>query len=274
MPAKKPEGVIKVDEAVVRYTSVNGQDYISLTDMAKQFGGERAISSWLRGRPTIEFLGAWEALNNPGFKPHEFVGFKNQSGSNRFNPSPKQWIARTGAIGLTVKAGRYGGTNAHQDIAFEFASYLSPEFKLYLIREFQRLKQNEQKLEQWDYRRFLTKVNYRLQTDAIQKILVPLSVLPEERKGILYAGEAEIVNLALFGMASNVWRKENPKLAKTGNLRDYATIEQLTVLANLESMNSMFIHDGMDKQERFDRLRAEAARQLTALLASHGGLLP
>ena len=271
----KKRSFITVGDSVIKVIKHQNQDYICLTDMVKNYGGDTAIYSWLRNRNTVEFLGVWELLNNPNFKGGEFETFKTQVGLNSFHLTPKKWITTTDAIGLTSKAGRYrGGTYAHKDIAFEFGSWLSAEFKLFLIKEFQRLKEQESKFLQWDYRRFLTKVNYQLQTEAVQQILTPLSSLLVNKQGIIFAEEADIVNLALFGMTAKQWRAANKSLAKTGNIRDYATMEQLTVLANLESINSMFIRDGHDKQQRFSSLRKEAIRQLTALLSSRTQILP
>lgn len=260
---------IIVENSPIRVVNHLEEDYLCLTDMVKNYGGDVAIYSWLRNRNTVEFLGIWELLNNKDFKGGGFETFKRQVGLNSFHLTPKKWIDNTNAIGLISRAGRYGGgTYAHKDIAFEFGSWLSAEFKLYLIKEFQRLKEKESEQGRWDYRRFLTKVNWRIQTDTIQQILVPISEIPANQQGILYAVEADIINLALFGITAKQWREKNRKLSKTGNIRDYATIEQLTVLANLESINSMFITQGMSKQARFDSLRKEAIRQLTALLQS------
>lgn len=273
--AETKRNEIIVADATIKVLSIEGEDYICLTDMVRDRGGEQILYNWLRNRNTIEFLGIWETLYNPEFKPLEFERFKKQAGLNSFYLTTKKWIDSTNAVGLTSKAGRYGGgTFAHKDIAFEFGSWLSPEFKLLIIKEFQRLKQKEQELEQWDYRRFLSKVNYKLQTDAVKTTLVPLAQLPKSREGLLYAEEAEIVNLALFGMTSKEWRMANPELAKKGNVRDYATIEQLTILSNLESANSMFISEGMGKEERYTRLQSEAARQQIALTTSRARLMP
>jgi hypothetical protein len=266
---------ITIGAATIRIIKYLDQDYICLTDMVKNYGGDVAIYSWLRNRNTVEFLGIWELLNNPDFKGSGFETFRKQVGLNSFHLTPKKWIDNTNAIGLTSKAGRYGGgTFAHKDIAFEFGSWLSAEFKLYLIKEFQRLKEEENEQGHWDYRRFLTKVNWHIQTSAIQQILVPLSSLPTHKQGVVYAAEADIINIALFGMTAKHWRDANEKLAKSGNIRDYASIEQLTVLANLESINAMLITQGLDKQLRFENLRKEAIRQLTALLESRASLLP
>lgn len=267
MPRKKSEIVIK--DAAIKVLNINGQDYICLTDMIKNYGDDQLIYSWLRNRNTVEFLGVWETLNNPTFDADQWDVYRGQAGLNSFNLTPKKWIDTTGAIGMVSKAGRYGGgTFAQKDIAFEFGSYISPEFKLLIIKEFQRLKDLELENEQWDYRRFLAKVNYKLQTSAIKDVLIPLTTLPQAKSGVVYAEEADVVNLAIFGMTAKDWRKKNPALAKKGNIRDFATIEQLTVLANLESLNSMFISDGYNKTTRYEKLHTEAQRQLSSLIAS------
>ena len=272
---KKKIAEIVVKTSTIRVIKHLGEDYLCLTDMVKNYGGDVAIYSWLRNRNTVEFLGVWELLNNVHFKGSGFETFKRQVGLNSFHLTPKKWIDNTGAIGLISKAGRYaGGTYAHKDIAFEFGSWLSADFKLYLIKEFQRLKEQETKQGHWDYRRFLTKVNWHIQTSTIQQLLIPLSQLPINKQGIIYATEAEIINIALFGITSREWRHNNQDLAKTGNIRDHATIEQLTVMANLESINSMLITQGLDKEQRFTALRKEAIRQLTALLQSRTPLTP
>lgn len=266
---------IIISDVTIRIIKYQNQDYICLTDMVKNYGGDVAIYSWMRNRNTVEFLGVWELLNNPDFKGLGFETFKKQVGLNNFYLTPKKWIDNTNAIGLTSKPGRYGGgTFAHKDIAFEFGSWLSAEFKLYLIKEFQRLKEMETQQEHWDYRRFLAKVNWHIQTSAVKQMLIPNSTLLASKHGIVYAEEADIINLALFDMIASDWAKNNPELSKSGNIRDYASIEQLTVLANLESINSMLITQGMSKEQRFTRLRAEAIRQLTALLESRTLLLP
>lgn len=271
---QKPAQLI-VQDNTIKVLKVNGEDYICLTDMVKNHGDDQLIYSWLRNRNTVEFLGVWETLNNPGFNADQFDNYRRQAGLNSFNLTPKKWIETTGAIGLVSKAGRYGGgTFAQKDIAFEFGSYISPEFKLVIIKEFQRLKDLELEGERWDYHRFLTKVNYKLQTDAIKGMLLPLTSLPENKSGLVYANEADIVNLALFGMTAKQWRDSHKEQAKKGNIRDFATVEQLTVLANLESLNSMLINDGMDKKARYDKLHSEAQRQLSSLLASKMRLQP
>ncbi len=270
----KPNPRLIVKDTEIKTLKINDQDYICLTDMVKTDGDEQLIYSWLRNRNTVEFLGIWETLNNPDFNEATFDDYRSQAGLHSFNLTPKKWTDTTGAIGIISKAGRYGGgTFAHKDIAFEFGSYISPEFKLIIIKEFQRLKELEAKGEQWDYHRFLSKVNYRLQTDAIKVMLAPLAKnKPGER--FMYANEADIVNIALFGKTAKEWRDANPEDAKKGNIRDNASVEQLTVLANLESLNSMFISQGLDKRDRFDRLYAEAQRQLSALMASKMRIAP
>ncbi len=266
---------IIVDNSEIRVIKHRNQDYICLTDMVKNYGGDVAIYSWMRNRNTLEFLGVWELINNLDFKGGGFETFKKHVGLNSFHLTPKKWIDNTNAIGIISKAGRYGGgTYAHKDIAFEFGSWLSAEFKLYLIKEFQRLKEMESQQEHWDYRRFLTKVNWRIQTSSVRQILIPSSNLPVNKQGIVYAVEADIINLAIFNTTADDWKKNNPELAKSGNIRDYASIEQLTVLANLESIDAMLITQGLNKEERFNQLRVEAIRQLTALLESKTSLLP
>jgi hypothetical protein len=260
---------VSVGETLIKVIKVANEDYICLTDMVNEYGGDQAIYSWMRNRNTVEFLGVWETLNNPDFKGLEFDTFRKQAGLNSFFLTPKKWITATAASGIISKAGRYGGgTFAHKDIAFEFGSYLSPEFKLLIIREFQRLKNQEQELEKWDYHRFLTKVNYRLHTAAIRDVLVPLTTTLKSKTGLIYASEADIINLALFGITAKDWRIKNKDKAKKSNIRDYATIEQLTVLSNLESLNSMMITERQDKQARFEKMRAEAQRQMSALISS------
>ena len=242
-------------------------DYICITDIARFKDSDRTddlIRNWLRNRNTIEYLGIWEQLNNPDFKPVEFDGFKKQAGLNSFTLTPKQWIEKTGAIGIISKSGRYGGTYAHKDIAFEFASWISVEFKLYLIKEFQRLKDDENRRLSlaWNLNRTLSKLNYRIHTDAIKAHLIPAIVTPEQ-VAITYATEADILNVALFGQTARQWRDANPKLE--GNMREYATVEQLLVLANIEGMNAEFIHMGLIQGERLKRLNEIAIRQMRTL---------
>ena len=246
-------------------------DYISLTDIAKYKNTKEAneiIRNWLRNRNTIEFLGLWEKLNNKDFKPVEFDGFRKEAGLNSFTMSPSKWIKNTNAIGITSKAGRYGGTYAHQDIAFEFATWISVEFKLYLIKEFQRLKNEETEKNRldWDIKRTIVKMNYQIHTDAIQKHLVPNDI-SKNRVSFVYASEADLLNIALFGMTAKEWFEKNPQLQ--GNMRDYATAEQLVVLANLENLNAQLIKQKISAEERVIMLNHIAREQLELLFKSN-----
>ncbi len=261
--------IITVKGTEVAIITRHGQDYISLTDMVKGFGDESVLYNWLRNRNTIEFLGIWERLNNPDFKPLEFERFWNQAGLNRFSLSPTKWIQATGAIGLVAKAGRGGGTYAHKDIAFEFGSWLSPEFKLYLITEFQRLKDAEASTRslEWSVQRTLAKVNYRIHTYAIKEHLVP-PMLSKTQTNAIYASEADFLNMALFGTTAADWRRANP--AQEGNMRDHATLEQLVVLSNLESINAMLLHQGLSASQRLIQLNAMAISQMRSLLNAQG----
>jgi hypothetical protein len=249
--------------------SKNNDDYISLTDIARYRDAERSdyiLQNWLRNYSTIEFIGLWEQIHNPDFNSIEFDGFKNSAGSNSFSLTPKRWIERTNAIGIISKTGRYGGgTFAHKDIAFEFASWISAEFKLYLIVEFQRLKEDEtDRLQlEWNLQRTLAKVNYRIHTDAIKENLVPPAI-SKSATNLVYASEADVLNVALFGKTAKQWRDENPKI--DGNIRDIATLEQLVVLSNLESLNAVFIRQGLSQAERLTQLNAIAITQMTSLL--------
>jgi hypothetical protein len=245
------------------------EDYISLTDIAKSRNPDHPddlIRNWLRNRNTLELLGIWEQLHNDSFNPVEFDGIKKQAGLNSFTLTPKQWIEKTAAIGIESRAGRYGGTYAHTDVAFEFASWVSVEFKLYLIKEFQRLKEDENRRLSlaWNLNRTLAKINYRFHTDAIQAHLIPAEVTPKQAS-ITYANEADLLNVALFGQTAREWREANPN--KDGNMRDYATLEQLLVLANLENMNAEFIHMELPQSDRIKRLNAIAIRQMQTLTA-------
>jgi len=245
--------------------SVREEDFISLTDIARYKNADHTddlIRNWLRNRNTIEFLGLWEQLNNPDFKPVEFDGFRKQAGLNSFTLTPKQWIMGIQAIGLVSKSGRYGGTYAHKDIAFEFASWISVEFKLYLIKEFQRLKEEERKTLGWDIKRNLVKLNYRIHTDAIKTHLIP-QALNAAQTSFIYASEADVLNLALFGVTATQWRISNPE--KTGNLRDYADVSQLVCLSNLENLNALFISEGLAQPIRLERLNKIAIHQMTLL---------
>ena len=257
---------INVKGTAIAIVEQHKQDYISLTDMVKGFGDDTMIYSWMRNRNTLEFIGIWEQMNNPDFKGNEFVTFKTQAGLNSFNLTPKKWIDATNAIGIISKAGRYGGgTFAHKDIAFEFGSWLSPEFKLYLIKEFQRLKESENdrlKLE-WNLQRTLAKVNYHIHTDAIKENLIPKE-LSKTKINFVYANEADMLNVALFGMTAKDWRDKNPKTE--GNIRDAATIEQLVVLSNMESINAVLIHQGLKQSERLQQLNKIAITQMKSLI--------
>jgi len=256
---------INVLDRDVTIYSQNDEDYICLTDMARYKDPERTdyiIQNWLRSRTTIEFLGIWEQLNNPKFKPIEFDGFRKQAGLNSFVLTAKQWIEKTGAVGLISKAGRYGGTYAHKDIAFEFASWISVEFKLYLIKEFQRLKDEEHKQLGWDIRRNLAKINYRIHTDAIKENLIPAE-LSKAQVNLVYATEADVLNMALFGKTAKQWRDANPDMK--GNIRDYADISQLVCLSNLENLNAHFINDGLPQAKRLAKLNEIAIHQMKLL---------
>ena len=241
-------------------------DYISLTDMVKGFGDDTMIYSWMRNRNTLEFIGIWEEINNPIFKGDEFVTFKNQAGLNSFNLTPRKWIEATNAVGFISKAGRYGGgTFAHKDIAFEFGSWLSPAFKMYLIKEFQRLKdvENDRLKLEWNFQRTLAKVNYHIHTDAIKENLIPAE-LSKQQIIFVYANEADMLNVALFGQTAQEWRNANPDAE--GNIRDQATIEQLVVLSNMESINSVLIHQSLPQSERLIQLNQIAITQMRSLL--------
>ena len=260
------KSTINANGIEIRVNSTNESDYISLTDIAKYRSDDpnAIIQNWLRNRNTIEFLGLWEKFNNPNFKPLEFEGFKKEAGLNAFTLSPKKWIESTNAIGIISKSGRYGGTYAHTDIAFEFASWISPEFKLYIIKDYQRLKADESHVKQidWNIKREIAKSNYKIHTDAIKEKLI-LPTLNNAQISHTYASEADIINVALFGITAKDWRKMNPD-AK-GNIRDTATIEQLIVLSNLESMNAVFIREGLSQSERLFRLNQIAIFQLQSL---------
>jgi len=243
-------------------------DYISLTDIANSKDGESraadVIKNWIRNRGTLEFIGTWEQIHNENFKVVEFDHFKMSAGLASFVLSPGRWIEKTNAIGIVVKAGRYGGTYAHKDIAFEFASAINPVFKLYLIKEFQRLKEDEQKQLGWDIKRNLSKINYRIHTDAIKENLVPKQ-LNSSQINYLYASEADILNVALFGMTAKQWSKSNPTLK--GNIRDYADVYQLVCLANLESLNAHFINENIPQEQRVKKLNQVAIKQMQILLS-------
>ncbi len=267
---------VDVQGTAVSIVSRGSEDFISLTDIAKYKNPDHAddvIRNWLRNRNTVEFLGVWERLNNPAFNPVEFDGIRIQTGLNSFTLTPKQWIEKTRAIGIISQTGRYGGTYAHKDIAFEFASWVSVEFKLYLIKEFQRLKDDENRRLSlaWNLNRTLSKLNYRIHTDAIREHLIPPEITPAQA-AITYATEADLLNVALFGRTAKEWRDANPGL--DGNMRDHATVEQLLVLANIEGMNAEFIHMSLPPGDRLKRLNQIAIRQMQILTAAPVRPLP
>ncbi|PTN38005.1 KilA-N domain-containing protein [Desulfonatronum sp. SC1] len=256
---------ITVLNATVRVQRIEREDFISLTDIAKHKNSDDprfVIQNWMRTRSSIEFLGIWEVLNNPDFNRVEFDTVRNKSGSNAFVMTPSKWIELTGAIGILSKAGRYGGTYAHRDIAFEFASWVSVEFKLYLIKEFQRLKETEQAQLGWDIKRNLAKINYRIHTDAIKAYLIPPE-LTGQQVNLVYANEADVLNMALFGMTAKQWRDANPK--EKGNIRDQANAAQLVCLANLENLNALFINEAVEQSERLRKLNRIAIEQMEIL---------
>lgn len=263
---------INVEGMDIEVFKQKSEDYISLTDIAKHKNSEAGlvISHWLSTRFAIEFMGIWERMNNPNFKVTEFSNFKNQSGANGFVLSVQQWVNRTNAIGIFATRGRYNsGTFAHKDIAFEFASWISAEFKFYLIKEFQRLKEDEnnrQKLE-WNLQRTLAKINYKIHTDAIKEKLIPRA-LTKDQINMKYADEADLLNVALFGITAKMWRYRNPK--SKGNIRDHASIEQLVVLSNLESINALLIREGLSQKDRIQKLNNTAIIQIGSLLTSNG----
>ena len=263
--------IITVQDIPITISSANEVDYICITDMATaKSDNSRAadvIKNWLRNRNTLEFLGTWEQIYNPSFKVVEFDHFKQEAGLHTFTLSVSDWIEKTDAIGLMVKKGRYGGTFVYKDIAFEFASAISPVFKLYLIKEFQRLKEQENDLKkiEWDAKRFLSKNNYLIQTDAVKNYLIPVCNYREDLQWLPYAEEADLLNVALFGFTAKAWRDANPELAKNSNVRDYATINELTVLSNLESHNAQMIREGKSKADRFKILKEIAEYQIRIL---------
>jgi hypothetical protein len=260
---------ITVLSETVRLQRIAQEDFISLTDIAKFKNADDprfVIQNWMRTRSSIEFLGIWEILYNPIFNRVEFDTVKNQSGSNAFVMTPSKWIELTGAIGIQSKAGRYGGTYAHKDIAFEFASWVSVEFKLYLIKEFQRLQETEQKQLGWDVKRNLTKINYRIHTDAIRAHLIP-PALSGKQTSLIYASEADVLNMALFGMTAKDWRDANPN--EKGNIRDQANASQLVCLANLENLNALFINEAMPQPLRLQKLNRIAIEQMEILTSEY-----
>ena len=256
-------GKVKVNDTEIQIIQVGEEDYISLTDMVRNIeNGVVLIEKWLRNKNTIEFLGIWEELYNEQFDYDEYYNIMQEAGLNRFVMSVRQWVERTNAKGIIAKAGRYGGTYAYKDIAFEFASWVSPKFKLYLIKEFERVKKEEQKQIGWNAKRELTKINYRIHTDAIKKNLIPKHVT-NQQTAIVYASEADVLNVALFGKTAKEWREQN--VQKKGNIRDYATVNELICLSNLESLNAVLIEDGIPQKERLIKLNEIAIHQMVIL---------
>ena len=262
---------LNINELEIILFKQNEEEYISLTDMAKFRDSERSdyiIQNWMRTKNTVEFLGLWEQLNNPDFNSIEFDGFRNESGSNSFTLTPKKWIQATNSVGIISKSGRYGGTYAHKDIAFEFASWLSPTFKLYLITEYQRLKEietNQYNLE-WNVKRILSKTNYHIHTDAVKNYILPNKNYEKDKEWIAYAEEADLLNIALFNCTAKDWREANPKLVKeTMNIRDVASINELAILSNLETLNAQMIRENIEKYDRFLKLKEIARYQLVVL---------
>ena len=253
---------ITVKDTEVNVIKVNGEDYICLTDMLRAKDGDFFITDWLRNRNTLEFIGIWEKVYNPDFNYGEFAIIRNQSGLNSFKISVKVFVAHTNAVSLQAKAGRYGGTYAHKDIAFEFAMWISPEFKVYIIKEFQRLKNEEQRLLGWTAKRELSKINYRIHTDAIKQNLIPTEVTPAQAS-IIYAEEADVLNVAMFGMTAKMWREQHSELK--GNIRDYASINELICLSNMENLNAVFIDQGIPQGERLIKLNRIAIQQMRVL---------
>ena len=242
---------LTVQDTVINLINVNGNDYICLTDMLRAKDGDFFITDWLRNRNTLEYIGIWENVYNPNFNYGEFAIIKSQAGLNSFKISVKEFVAKTNAISLQAKAGRYGGTYAHQDIAFEFAMWISPKFKIYIVKEFQRLKEEEQKQLGWSAKRELSKINYRIHTDAIKQNLIP-SEVTRSQASLIYANEADVLNVAMFGQTAKQWRESNPTLK--GNIRDYASINELICLSNMENINAVLIEQGLSQGERLVRL--------------------
>ena len=266
--AKKNE--ITVRDVNIKTMTIGGIDYICITDIAKQKNAtdpNGVIGNWMRNRNTVEFLGIWETLHNANFNPLEFEGFRKEAGLNAFTLSPTRWVEATNAIGIISQSGRYGGTFAQTDIAFEFASWISVEFRLYLVMEFQRLKADEQKQLAWSAKRELSKINYRIHTDAIKSNLIPAEVT-REQAAMKYAEEADVLNVAMFGMTARQWRDANPDLK--GNIRDYATINELICLSNMENINAVLINDGMPQGERLVKLNRIAIQQMQVLEDNSG----
>ena len=253
---------ITVKDTEVNIIRIDGEDYICLTDMMRAKDGDFFITDWLRNRNTLEFIGIWEKVYNPHFNYGEFAIIRNQSGLNSFKISVKEFVARTNAVCIQAKAGRYGGTYAHKDIAFEFAMWISPEFKVYIVKEFQRLKEEEQKQIGWSAKRELSKINYRIHTDAIKQNLIPPQITTAQAS-VIYANEADVLNMAMFGMTARQWRDAHPDLK--GNIRDYASINVLICLSNMENLNAVFIEQGMPQTERLIKLNQIAIHQMSVL---------
>jgi hypothetical protein len=259
---------IKVDDKIISIIKQDDKDYICITDIVRGEEGKDHIRNWMRNRNTVEFLGLWETLHNPKFKPVEFDTFRKLSGLNNFNLTPKKWIEATNAIGIISKSGRYGGTYAHKDLAFEFGAWISPMFKLLLIKEFQRLKEietNEHNLE-WNVKRILSKTNYHIHTDAIKEYILPKMNYSKNDEWILYAEEADLLNVAMYDCTAKDWRDANPEQAKKGlNVRDFSSINELVVLSNLENLNAIMVSEKISKIERFRQLEKVAKKQLKTL---------
>jgi hypothetical protein len=253
---------IHVIDTEVSVVQIGNEDYICITDMIKAKDGDFFVTDWLRNRNTLEYLGIWEKVYNPNFNYGEFAIIKSKSGLNSFKISVKEFVEKTNAIGIQAKAGRYGGTYAHKDIAFEFAMWISPEFKIYIVREFQKLKEQEQQQLGWSAKRELSKINYYIHTDAIKKNLIPAE-LTAQQISVIYANEADVLNVVLFGMTAKEWRDANQELK--GNVRDYASINELICLSNLENINAVFIHEGLQQKERLLKLSQIAIQQMKVL---------
>ena len=258
---------IKVNDTEITVVSINSEDYISLTDMAHSQMQEHIVFRWMSLKSTIEYLGEWEMLYNPNFNCTEFGTIRNAAGSNNFVLSVKTWIERTNAIGIVARAGRYGGTFAHRDIAYHFGMWISPRFQLLMVKEYQRLKAEEQKLIGWTAKRELSKINYRIHTDAIKENLIPAEVT-REQAAMKYADEADVLNMAMFGITAKQWRDANPD--KKGNIRDYASINELICLSNMENLNAVFINDGMSQSDRLIKLNQIAIQQMRILEDTNG----
>lgn len=253
---------LNIKDTEITVIQLNNEDYICITDMIKAKDGNFFVTDWLRNRNTLEYLGIWEQIYNPHFNYGEFATIKSNAGLNSFKISVKEFVERTNAISIQAKAGRYGGTYAHKDIAFEFAMWISPEFKIYIVKEFQRLKEEENKQLAWSAKRELSKINYHIHTDAIKQNLIPAELTPQQIS-IVYANEADVLNVALFGLTAKEWREKNPTLK--GNIRDYATINELICLSNMENLNAVFIHEGVSQKERLLKLNQIAIQQMKVL---------